>query len=519
MKKFAFIILLAFALPLMAQKVVLLHTNDTHSHIDAENGVGGVLQRKAMIDSIRKKDKNVMLIDAGDVVQGSLYFKLFGGEVEYPLMDLMGYDIQILGNHEFDNGLDDLAKYYKRSGAAKLAANYDFTDTPLKGVFDPYVIKTFGKKKIGFMGIGLDPEGIIDSDNYKGMGYSDIIETANRTAAELRAKGCDAVVAVTHIGYSNDTKKPLVTDADLARQSHGIDLIIGGHSHEIVTPANPANPWTFTNADGKEVHVVQTGRYGANLGLVELDLGGSAPDVTRAELLPVAGVDMSRPDRKIQNFLSRYSNVVDSINRRVIALCDVDMPNTKNYYTSTLFSNYICDVAAEYAAAKLDSISGGVLPTGIDLAIMNCGGIRLPMPKGPVTEGQILSTFPFTNHLEVVSISGSRLRRLLNQVAALGNQGVSASVQIAVSPAGEGAAAILLHGSPIDDESTYYVATLDYLARGGDYLTEFAGAKTEWTDPNEWCAAIMEAVVNAGKAGLPIAPDPQPRLRPFTPLP
>lgn len=147
LRNFALSILASAAMLASAQSLVLLHTNDTHSHIDADNGVGGVLQRKAIVDSIRKAEKNVVFIDAGDIVQGTLYYKLFRGQVEYPLMERLGYDIQVLGNHEFDNGIDELANYYTREGAARLSANYDFSKTPLKGVFDPYLIKTIGGKR------------------------------------------------------------------------------------------------------------------------------------------------------------------------------------------------------------------------------------------------------------------------------------------------------------------------------------------------------------------------------------
>ena len=150
-----------------AENLVLLHTNDTHSLIDPdEAGRGGVLQRKAIIDSVRKAEKNVILIDAGDVVQGTLYFKFFKGDVEFPLMNMMGYDIQILGNHEFDNGMEQLAPYYKSLNADKLSANYDLSDTPLSGLLQPFVIKKIGGKKIGFFGINTDPASLIANANF-----------------------------------------------------------------------------------------------------------------------------------------------------------------------------------------------------------------------------------------------------------------------------------------------------------------------------------------------------------------
>lgn len=133
-----------------AQKLVILHTNDTHSAIDPlPDGTGGILQRKAVIDSVRRAEKNVITVDAGDMVQGSLYFKYFRGDVEYPLMNMTGYDIRVLGNHEFDNGMENLAENYKKVKGSRLSANYDFTGTSLEGVFEPYVIKKIGVRKWG----------------------------------------------------------------------------------------------------------------------------------------------------------------------------------------------------------------------------------------------------------------------------------------------------------------------------------------------------------------------------------
>ena len=236
--------LLGTLLTASAKDLVILHTNDTHSLIEpGADGMGGVLQRKAIIDSVRAAEKNVVLVDAGDVVQGTLYFKYFKGDVEYPLMNMMDYDVRILGNHEFDNGLDELAKYYKDAKGARLSANYDFSNTPAKGIFEPYTIKKIDGKKIGFIGINIDPTSLISKQNYEGLVYRDAIEEANKTAALLKKKGCDLVVAVTHIGYVKENEKP--TDIELAEASKDIDIIIGGHSHTLLMPGDESKPHLF----------------------------------------------------------------------------------------------------------------------------------------------------------------------------------------------------------------------------------------------------------------------------------
>ncbi|MCM1320021.1 MAG: bifunctional metallophosphatase/5'-nucleotidase [Muribaculaceae bacterium] len=502
------LIAMAGAAGLCAQNLVILHTNDTHSHIDAENGVGGVLQRKALIDSVRNAEKNVVVVDAGDIVQGSLYFKLFGGQVEYPLMDMMGYDIQILGNHEFDNGIESLAKYYKRGGAAKLSANYDFSNTPLKGVFDPYIIKKIGGKKVGFFGLNLKPEGIISTANYKGLVYNDIIESANKTAAELKAKGCELVVAVSHIGYSDNSENPQTTDVDVARASKDIDIIISGHSHELVSPQTAdVRPNIIMNANGKPVLIEQTGRYGANLGYIKIDLSNT-PTVKEAKMIPVAGVNPAKFDKKIAGFIAPFRAKVDSINARQIAVCDVNMLNTKVYTSSAPLSNMAADIVYEYANQVADSLNYHP----IDLALINSGGIRMPMDAGVITEGQILSTFPFVNYVEIVEMPGSVLSEVLTQAALQKGQAVSFGVWIGLDSEGQKVESILIDGQTIEPERTYSVATLDYLAGGGDYLSDFKKATSVWRDSKELCAPVMQYIVNMGKAGIPINPDPRPRI-------
>lgn len=495
-----------------AQSVVILHTNDTHSHIDAENGVGGVLQRKAIVDSVRRAEKNVLLVDAGDIVQGTLYYKLFGGEVEYPLMKLLGYDMQILGNHEFDNGIEALARYYKRDEPVKLSANYDVSGTALRGVLRPWVIKNVGGKKVGFFGINLDPDGIIDAGSARGVVYRDMVAAADSTAALLRRKGCVAVVAISHIGYSDDSGHDLVTDPKLASLTRGIDVIIGGHSHEVVAPGGD-QPNVVMNAEGKPVLIAQTGRYGANLGYIKLDLADMSK--VQARMIPVAGVDSSRFDRKVMDYLRPYAHVVDSINNHVIARCGVDMQNSKRYGTSVLLSNLTADIAAMYGGRVLDSIASEMLPgrLGVDLAIMNSGGIRLPFPKGDVTEGQVLSAFPFSNHLVIVEMRGDLLAELLEQVAGQGGQAVSAGTEISLDPATGKVRGMLVGGRPIDAGRNYYVATLDYLAGGGDYLSLFPRGRVVWRDEKEFCAPVMEYMSEMGRQGLALDPDPRSRIR------
>lgn len=502
---FLFLALLAPAVS--AQHLVILHTNDTHSNIDAENGVGGVLQRKAIVDSVRRAEKNVMLVDAGDIVQGPLYFKLFGGKVEYPLMDLMGYDVQILGNHEFDNGIDSMARFYPATRSVKLSSNYDFSDTPLKGVFRPYYVRKIGGCKVGFLGLNLDPEGIIAPGNAAGVKFTPVIEAANRVADYLREKEhCDVVVAISHIGYEDEDHPELPTDPEVARQTRNIDVIIGGHSHTLVSPENPDSmPCRFLNKDGREVLVVQTGRYGAKLGKIDIDL--SRRGKAEYSLIDVKGVDPKRFDKRIIDFLAPYKHVVDSVNARPVGYAAADMPNSKHYAEAVRSTNMISDIALWYGDLKLDSLSRSgdarILPYS-NLSIMNSGGVRRPISAGVVTEGDIYAAFPFPNRFCIVRFGGERLEALIRQAVGHGGQGFSANVTVSVKPGTREVEGIAIDGAPLDPSRDYYVTTIDYLAKGGDYLDLFKSGEVIWRDTPEMCAPVMRYVTDHNRMGIPL---------------
>ena len=510
-KLFLSLAAVAYALYAAAGSLVILHTNDTHSNIDPDqNGAGGILQRKAIIDSVRKVEKNVILIDAGDIVQGTLYFKYFGGDVEYPLMNMMGYDIQIPGNHEFDNGITELAKHYKTLKADKLSANYDFSGTPLQGIFQPYVIKKVDGKKIGFIGLNVDPESLIAKKNIEGIGFSNIIQTANRTAEFLKKqKKCDLVVAVTHIGYTPDSPGK-DTDVDLAHASKDIDIIIGGHSHTIVSPGTDGKyPSIVENANGKNVLITQTGKYGKNLGYIKIDID-NLKDTKDFEykLIPVTDrFPESELDKKMEQFISHYREKVDSVNARQIAVSafDLDSDNPNSGY-----ANWAADYARFTGQHTLDSIhssdSSSHLPSKIDIGLMNVGGIRKSMPAGPVTEGQILSTFPFANKMVIMTLSGQDFIDAMKVAAKRGGEGVSENIRVVVNP-DNSIYKVVVDDHEIEPEKEYIVSTIDYLAEGNDDMTSLANGKVIWTDDKEMAAPVMRYVEHFTKLGLPIAPD------------
>ena len=264
---FTLLLLLSLTIGLNAQKIVILHTNDTHSRIEPiprtdkyNPNMGGVVKRAAYVDKMRNENQNLLLFDAGDFLQGTPYFNMFKGEVEVQAMNMLKYDAVTLGNHEFDYGMDVLVNIVKKAKFPVVCTNYDFSETPIADYIKPYLIIYKEGVKIGIVGANVSPKGLIASGNYEGMKFNSPIETINKTAEMLRNKeNCDMVICLSHLGYKNEL--------ELAEKSRNIDIIIGGHSHTFMT-----KPSFRKNLDGKEVMVFQTSGRGAYVGRIDVEL-------------------------------------------------------------------------------------------------------------------------------------------------------------------------------------------------------------------------------------------------------
>ena len=507
---------LCFSTQASADKLVILHTNDTHSSIMPDKeGRGGVLQRKAVIDSVRKAEKNVLLIDAGDMVQGSLYFKYFRGDVEYPLFNMTGYDIRILGNHEFDNGMEDLAEKYKDVKAARLSANYDFSGTALDGIFQPYVIKKVGGKKIGFFGLNVDPESLISAKNID-VNFKEIIPVANEVARHLKHdKKCDLVVAVTHIGYEKENDKTI--DPEMIAASSDIDLVIGGHSHTLIDPQHPEiYPSLIPNAEGRNVRVGQTGKYGRYIGKMTVDLDrlgkgkAVAGEDIAYELIPVTDrFPAEQLDMKMIAHIEPYRLAVDSAENRVIGISRYNLDSSGR---TGGFANLTADITHEYLSHKADSLRAGGMDIGhVDMSLMNVGGIRQDMPVGNITEGQILSTYPFSNHFVLIELKGADIIETLRVAARKGGEGISGNVRV-VTDKDRNLQRVIIDGEEMDPDKLYLFGTINYAAEGNDDMRTLANHRLVWTDEVEVAAPLLRWFEHQRELGLPVAPDLNPRF-------
>lgn len=277
MKRILTILTIAVAVTLTTaakgRQLLILHTNDTHSCVLPLNpnladtmlaGRGGFLRRAAMIDQMRKEDKDLLLLDSGDFSQGSPYYTMFKGDVETELMNIMGYDAATIGNHEFDFGLENMARIFRKVKFPIVCANYDFTGTVVEGLVKPYVIIKRKGVRIGIFGLSPKLDGLVMASTCAGVRYSDPIKTANAVADKLKnEEKCDVVICLSHLGWDEAG----LNDMEMMAKTRNIDLVLGGHSHSYFKTLNHVR-----NLDGKDVPNDQNGKHGIFVGKITLSL-------------------------------------------------------------------------------------------------------------------------------------------------------------------------------------------------------------------------------------------------------
>ena len=254
------------------KKITILHTNDVHSHIDPfpkndplNPSGGGVIARANLINLVKKDNPHTLVLDAGDVFQGTPYFNFFGGELELKLMSKMGYNASTLGNHEFDNGMEKLSKVLKHANFSFLNSNYTLKNTPLENKIKSHEIFNINGIKIGVFGLGIELEGLVEKKLYKGIKYLNPIEISKDISNDLKYNhNCDLIICLSHLGFSYSKDKNIMCDLILAKQTKNIDLIIGGHTHTFLD-----EPVKVKNLENKDVIINQVGCFGINLGKID----------------------------------------------------------------------------------------------------------------------------------------------------------------------------------------------------------------------------------------------------------
>ena len=254
------------------KKITILHTNDVHSHIEPFSkdhsefpNRGGFERRSTILNSIRSKNPNTLLLDAGDIFQGTPYFNFYNGELEFKLMSLLKYDAVTIGNHDFDNGITGLNEQMPNASFDFLISNYDFKNTVLDGKTSDYKIYSKSGIKIGVFGLGIELEGLVTKELYRETKYLDPIDIAQDVAKKLKnEEKCDLIICLSHLGYKYDNLPNRVCDYNLAKKTKDIDLIIGGHTHTFMN-----EPIILKNQISKDVLVNQVGCFGLFLGQID----------------------------------------------------------------------------------------------------------------------------------------------------------------------------------------------------------------------------------------------------------
>lgn len=443
--------------------ITIIHTNDTHSQIDpstGDNPHGGLIERASLIELIRQEDPSMIYLDAGDMVQGSPYFNIYNGEIEIQAMNKQGLDAATMGNHEFDNGLNGLAKMYEIAEFSVLSCNYDCEGTPIEQYVSRTKIIERNGVKIGLTGVTCDPNGLIFNRNWEGIKYLDPATEATKAAAELREKGCDIVVLLSHVGYEEADS---IADRQIALSSKGIDLIVGGHSH-----TNLEDGVKLENAEGKPVWITQTGAKEEPIGRVKIEMQKSADKNRKYEVKDII-IDKIHPEnydltgfgQEIKDFIAPYQDSLKAKMGTVIGIAPETMLRDR---PQSLLSNFTADALKE--------MGGRVYGKKMDMGIMNFGGLRSDLDRGDVTIGTMFRIYPFENYLTILEIKGEYLEKAIKAVAGKGLEAFSGSkVTLQTTNDKTEAVNILVGGKTIDPKRTYYIATIDYLAEGNDGLS------------------------------------------------
>jgi 5'-nucleotidase / UDP-sugar diphosphatase len=457
-----------------AESLVILHTNDLHSHLIPfhradTSSVGGAAARAELIRRERERTPDLLLLDAGDVIQGTPAYNLFRGVPDVRALSLMRYDVVALGNHDLDDGPGAWARLVRdaaypvvsanvfaasessfvapsseavpqeiREGARWVGGKRVDDSAPLRFLARPYVIRSWRGRKIAILGLTTDRlVNIVRISANRGVAVTDPVRVARLLVPRLRREA-DLVVALTHIGLEEDRR--------LARDVPGIDLIVGGHSHtRLDAPA-------YGTDDAEGPPIVQTGAWGDRLGRSVIHLAAGRPDGFTYRLLPVKPSDGEDPE--IAALTRPVADSVRAIMGETIYVSEEFYPQPRRNDVETPIGNFAADVLRE--------------STGADAAIVNTGGIRAPIPRGPVTVADVYSTFPFDNTIVVVPMTGSKLRRLLDFIARRVGKGDFAQVSgLTFDITRDYASDVRVGGRTLQSDRVYRIATIDFLYEGG----------------------------------------------------
>ncbi|WP_416145300.1 5'-nucleotidase C-terminal domain-containing protein [Planococcus koreensis] len=471
-------------------ELTIMHTNDTHANLDQ------VAKRAGIVNDIRSKKPNNLLLDAGDVFSGTLYFNTFQGQADAEMMNLMGYDAMTFGNHEFDLGASDgheaLDEFMFASDFPFVSANVDFSQNPFiqdyqnaeyTRVFEDGevyngIIKEIDGEEVGIF--GLTTEETVDISSPGDVAFSNYIEAAEEAVAAFEAEGVDKIIALTHIGFNDSAKYD--NDLTLAAEVPGIDVIVGGHTHTKVTP-----PVVVENGD--PIVIVQANEYGKFLGQLDVTFNDAGVITSHTGTLHDVAATQLTPDAEVAAALKPYSDEIAAIKTQPTGAESKVALNGGRSQTpgdgvgvrssETNLGNLITDGML----AKAKTVDAETV-----IAVQNGGGIRASIDAGPITYGEVLTTLPFGNSLAIMDLTGAELKTALEHSVSeypneLGSFLHVAGMKFTFDPtkaAGSRVTSVSVNEggtfTALDTAKNYKVATNTFVAAGGDGYTSFGAA-------------------------------------------
>ncbi|MEI6213638.1 MAG: bifunctional metallophosphatase/5'-nucleotidase [Desulfuromonadales bacterium] len=507
-------------------RLTIAHLNDTHSHLEAVPvslsigglktiaQVGGFPRLQTVVNEIRNTNPNFLLLHAGDAVQGTLYFTLFNGQVEFDFLNRLGVDAMTFGNHEFDRGTAAIPSYLQRASFPIVSSNIDFSSEPaINSKVPRRIIKELSGQRIGIIGLTTEttPQTTLDVGTAK---FNDVLASSQKEIAALEATGINKIIVLSHLGYSEDLK--------LAAAVRGIDIIVGGHSHSLLGPREslvslglkPDGPYPTEvySADGGKTLVLQAWQWGHIIGQldVEFDTAGKISNYTPKSVIPLGDV-FARNGTIIEPGSPEFKCIEQELNRSGVARIIHEDPDARTALApfSAQLESFRTTVVATAAEDLIHDINRGPGPLIADsmmaavpkaqVAILNYGGVRKDLLSGPVSVGDVLEVMPFANTLVLADLSGEELKNALEEdidflLTKFGNvsppalpyvAGITFTVTMSAAK-GNRVGKLMIKGggdyAPVNLSATYRTVVNAFEAGGGDGFISIRNARGFRTD-------------------------------------
>lgn len=506
--------------------LTILHTNDVHARVDqfdsggntcdeeelaANECFGGAARVKTAADQVRAEAANSVLVDAGDQFQGTLFYNQYRGGEAQEMMALLGYQAMTIGNHEFDNGPGNLGSFLRGTKFPVVSANIDASAEPeLAGLIQPYTILEVGGEKIGVIGATTVETDILSSPG-PNVKFNNVADSVKAVVAELTQAGVNKIIALTHIGY--------LADQELAKAVSGLDVIIGGHSHTLLSNSDPVAagpyPTVVTGSDGAQTLIVTNGAWARSLGRVEVtfDAAGVVTGYTGEPILLDSSIAQ---DEAVQSRVDALGAPLEALRSQVIGSASVKLDGERSNcrFGECTMGNLITDAMLWKTQDE-----------GVQIAITNGGGIRASIDAGEVTVGDVLTVLPFGNLIATFELNGAEVVQALENGVSRAenpeNEGTGRFPQVSGLryswnpnlPAGSRITNVEVKNadgsfSPIDPAATYKLASNDFMRNGGDGYEAFVNARNAY----DFGPSLDEAVQEYIKIMSPVAPEVEGRI-------